>query len=154
MRYHLRDRYFECGRFERRIKLVNWKRVEGAEIVTADVYNDCEPSRMTCLLQYRERKERRDRTGEVDAIEENVNAEEFGVLPTVQGLCLVPLENIVPMYQRSVNFRRPEKSKVQISRNSLGQTNLEQELQSPTPAISKCTQDEHFEVFKLFTALE
>ena len=58
IRDHLRDRYFKGRGFERRIKLVNWERVEGAEIVTADVYNDSKPSRVTCLLQCRERKER------------------------------------------------------------------------------------------------
>ena len=51
-----------------------------------------------------------------------------------------------------VNFRQP--AKVQTRRNSLGQTNVEQELQSPTSAFSKCAQNEHFEIFKPFTALE
>ena len=58
IRDHLRDRYFKGGSFECRIKLVNRERVEGAEIVTADVYDDRKPSRVTCLLQYRKRNER------------------------------------------------------------------------------------------------
>jgi len=90
---HLRDSYFKNGSFERRIKLVNRERVERAKIITADVYNDRKPSILTCLLQYRQRKERWDGTGEVDAVKEKVNAEEFGVQSSIQGFCLIPLEN-------------------------------------------------------------
>lgn len=53
-----------------------------------------------------------------------------------------------------VNFRVTSDNSEKQKQNSLGQTNFEKEVQSPTSALPKCTQDEHFEIVKLLTALE
>ena len=54
----VRNRHFKSWFCERRIVAVNRERVERAEIVTANVYDDCKPSRVARFLQCRERKER------------------------------------------------------------------------------------------------
>lgn len=48
----------------------------------------------------------------------------------------------------------PGPVKIQRSRDSLSQPDLQKELQCPTSASTKRTQDEDVEILKLFTALE
>lgn len=85
-----------CRVGERRIDVVNWDRVIRVSRIAAHVHDDAQPSRCARGLYLLLGQEWRNRRREVDAVDEDVNVEDFLEGAALGSLLHVPLEDVVP----------------------------------------------------------
>ena len=81
------------------VDAVNGDRIERVCGVTADINNDRQPAILACALELLRRYEGRNRRRKVNAVDKDVNVEDFLEWAALCRLVKVPLEDVVPTGQ-------------------------------------------------------